>query len=56
MGIYLNQYAIAQRNEQGEGFDRIKGLPLMTRAQADKAAKTARDNGFDVVVVNTKAE
>ena len=34
---------------------KLVGLPLMTWQQAHSAAGFARENGFDVVVFNTRA-
>lgn len=56
MGIYTKQWAVAMRSEEGEMFEQDKGLPLMTRADADAVAQVARSNGLDVVVINTLAE
>lgn len=56
MGIYVKQWAVAMRSKEAEMFDQDKGLPLMTRADAENVAKIARSNGLDAVVINTLSE
>jgi hypothetical protein len=60
MGIYANQYTVAKLiNKDGKmhGREIIKGLPLMTLAQAQDAAEIANKQGNDTfVAVNTLAD
>lgn len=56
MGIFVKQWAVAIRNEEGDMFDQDKSLPLMTRADAENAVAIARSNGLDAVVINTLSE
>ena len=56
MGIYLKQWAIAEmviRNGKNLGPQRVKGLPLMTKEQAESVVEKANGN---FVVINTLSE
>lgn len=56
MGIYVKQWTIAQfvyRDDKCVGVERVKGLPLMTRGEAETALSQAKGN---FCIINTLSE
>ena len=49
-------YTIAIRDAIAHTFTPVQGIPMtLSRGQAETLAQKARDNGFDVVALNTQA-
>ena len=57
MGIYVKQWAVATFTVDHDGkilgTQRVPGLPLMTRAEAEKAVANSKG---EFVVINTLSE
>ena len=53
----MNTYTIGSRDSLKQSFTRIHGLPLMSRAQAEKALElaTKKADFFELAIINVNA-